>query len=121
MRDTVLCLINRLALSAQQEAAESIDRMVRDVAAYVPGYRLKQAVQSTDLDDAEVTRTLNPGRAADRADRQQQLGLVVGVRRRPLGDRHGTVSRRRHLAAVSQPVAAATSIEVADETGGGGS
>jgi len=42
MRDTVFCLSD----DAPEEAvAESVERMVKDVQAYVPGYRLKQAVQ----------------------------------------------------------------------------
>jgi acetaldehyde dehydrogenase len=43
MRDTVYCLVDE---SADRDAIEaSVHAMVRDVAAYVPGYRLKQAVQ----------------------------------------------------------------------------
>jgi len=42
MRDTVFCLCD----DADQEAIRaSVEAMVRDVQAYVPGYRLKQAVQ----------------------------------------------------------------------------
>ena len=43
MRDTVYCLVDEHADRKRIEA--SVDAMVRDVAAYVPGYRLKQAVQ----------------------------------------------------------------------------
>jgi acetaldehyde dehydrogenase len=43
MRDTVYCLVDDATERSQIEA--SIESMVRDVAAYVPGYRLKQAVQ----------------------------------------------------------------------------
>jgi acetaldehyde dehydrogenase len=43
MRDTVYCLVDERADRERIEA--SIHAMVRDVAAYVPGYRLKQAVQ----------------------------------------------------------------------------
>ncbi len=43
MRDTVYCLAD---LNANEDAiASSIKQMVADVAAYVPGYRLKQEVQ----------------------------------------------------------------------------
>ncbi|WP_321930963.1 acetaldehyde dehydrogenase (acetylating) [Paraburkholderia guartelaensis] len=43
MRDTVYCLVDE---SADRDAIEaSVQAMARDVAAYVPGYRLKQAVQ----------------------------------------------------------------------------
>jgi acetaldehyde dehydrogenase len=42
MRDTVYCLIN----DADQDAVTaSIEAMVKEVQAYVPGYRMKQAVQ----------------------------------------------------------------------------
>jgi acetaldehyde dehydrogenase len=43
MRDTVYCLVDEHADCGRIEA--SVEAMVRDVAAYVPGYRLKQAVQ----------------------------------------------------------------------------
>jgi acetaldehyde dehydrogenase len=43
MRDTVYCLADEHADRDRIEA--SVHAMVRDVAAYVPGYRLKQAVQ----------------------------------------------------------------------------
>jgi acetaldehyde dehydrogenase len=60
MRDTVLCLTGRLDAAAREQVTASIEQMVADVAAYVPGYRLKQAVQFTDLDVAQTIRTLNP-------------------------------------------------------------
>jgi acetaldehyde dehydrogenase len=52
MRDTVYCLIG----DADHDAvARSITAMVDEVARYVPGYRLKQAVQITPVDPASVT------------------------------------------------------------------
>lgn len=42
MRDTVYCLCEE---ASQDEIRASIDRMVAEVQTYVPGYRLKQAVQ----------------------------------------------------------------------------
>ena len=42
MRDTVYCLADD---ADQEEIRKSISDMVRDVQAYVPGYRLKQSVQ----------------------------------------------------------------------------
>lgn len=69
MRDTVLCLTGRLDAAAREEVTGSIRQMVADVAAYVPGYRLKQAVQFTDLAATESTRTLSPDLAP--ADRTQ--------------------------------------------------
>ena len=47
--------------AAPEKVTSSVGQMVADVAAYVPGYRLKQAVQFTDLDASEHARTLNPG------------------------------------------------------------
>ena len=48
MRDTVYCLAD---VTADQDAiVESVERMVKDVAAYVPGYRLKQQVQFERFD-----------------------------------------------------------------------
>ncbi len=48
MRDTVYCLAD---VNADQEAiADSVERMAKDVAAYVPGYRLKQKVQFERFD-----------------------------------------------------------------------
>ena len=48
MRDTVYCLAD---VNADQEAiAASVQRMAQDVAAYVPGYRLKQEVQFERFD-----------------------------------------------------------------------
>jgi acetaldehyde dehydrogenase len=58
MRDTVLALVTN---PDQDEIRESIDQMVSKVAAYVPGYRLKQEVQFTALDDAESVTTLTGG------------------------------------------------------------
>ncbi len=48
MRDTVYCLAD---VNADQDAiAKSVKRMADDVAAYVPGYRLKQEVQFERFD-----------------------------------------------------------------------
>ena len=60
MRDTVLCLTDRLDGATRQAVTASIDAMATRVAAYVPGYRLKQQVQFRDLGVDETTRTLNP-------------------------------------------------------------
>jgi acetaldehyde dehydrogenase len=58
MRDTVLALVTN---PDQDKIRESIHQMVAKVAAYVPGYRLKQEVQFTALDDAESVTTLTGG------------------------------------------------------------
>jgi acetaldehyde dehydrogenase len=55
MRDTVLCL----AADADPGAIiDSVERMVKEVAAYVPGYRLKQDVQVSRIAADEPLRTL---------------------------------------------------------------
>jgi acetaldehyde dehydrogenase len=58
MRDTVLALVTN---PDQDKIRESISQMVAKVAAYVPGYRLKQEVQYTALDNAESVATLTGG------------------------------------------------------------
>jgi acetaldehyde dehydrogenase len=52
MRDTVLCLTGDADPSAIRA---SVEAMVAEVARYVPGYRLKQAVQITPADDDLAT------------------------------------------------------------------
>src|SRR4051812_39484451 len=60
MRDTVFCLIG----DADHEAVrDSIARMAKDVAEYVPGYRLKQEVQFTPIGEGEPVHTLLPAGA----------------------------------------------------------
>ena len=55
MRDTVFCL----AAEADPGAiTDSVERMVKEVAAYVPGYRLKQEVQVSRIAEDELLRTL---------------------------------------------------------------
>ncbi|WP_040786982.1 acetaldehyde dehydrogenase (acetylating) [Nocardia pneumoniae] len=58
MRDTVLALINDDDTKTHADVRESIEKMVAEVAAYVPGYRLKQAVQITPLAPDASLRTL---------------------------------------------------------------
>jgi acetaldehyde dehydrogenase len=57
MRDTVLCLADE---ADPEEIRDSVARMVKDVAEYVPGYRLKQQVQVTRIDADEPLDTLIP-------------------------------------------------------------
>ncbi|WP_411113597.1 acetaldehyde dehydrogenase (acetylating) [Streptomyces sp. 029-5] len=51
MRDTVFCLIADPDPATHERVVASVERMVADVAAYVPGYRLKQRVRITPLTD----------------------------------------------------------------------
>jgi acetaldehyde dehydrogenase len=69
MRDTVLCLTDRLDSTTQDQVRESVRAMIDAVSAYVPGYRLKQSMQFRDIAAAENTHTLNPDLAP--ADRTQ--------------------------------------------------
>ncbi|QNO37367.1 acetaldehyde dehydrogenase (acetylating) [Protaetiibacter sp. SSC-01] len=49
MRDTVLTLTPRLDEAQRAEVAASVERMIADVAEYVPGYRLKHSLQFADV------------------------------------------------------------------------
>lgn len=55
MRDTVLALVNAPDPETRQRIRASIEHMVGEVAAYVPGYRLKQQVQ---IDPVKQPHTL---------------------------------------------------------------
>ncbi|MFI5706454.1 acetaldehyde dehydrogenase (acetylating) [Kribbella sp. NPDC051620] len=57
MRDTILALIGD---ADHDEIRESIESMIADVAAYVPGYRLKQHVQFREITADEPIHTLVP-------------------------------------------------------------
>jgi acetaldehyde dehydrogenase len=54
MRDTVLCLVDAPSAPVRDEIRASIREMVAVVAAYVPGYRLKQAVQINPVADVHT-------------------------------------------------------------------
>lgn len=58
MRDTVFALINAPDPAMHEEIRRSVDKMVADVAAYVPGYRLKQQVQITEIPADQPVETL---------------------------------------------------------------
>lgn len=64
MRDTVLALVDDPAGAHQEAIRASVARMVSEVAAYVPGYRLKQPVQFTRLRPDDDVRTLTAGAPA---------------------------------------------------------
>jgi acetaldehyde dehydrogenase len=61
MRDTVLCLTDRLDSATRAKVVDSVEHMVGSVAEYVPGYRLKQPVQFRDLTAEDGVHTLVPG------------------------------------------------------------
>jgi acetaldehyde dehydrogenase len=61
MRDTVFCLVDAPDPAVHDEIRTSVEKMVADVAAYVPGYRLKQQVQITVIPDDQPVETLTDG------------------------------------------------------------
>ncbi|WP_040700224.1 acetaldehyde dehydrogenase (acetylating) [Nocardia vinacea] len=62
MRDTVFALVEATDSAVHDQIRASVQKMVADVAAYVPGYRLKQQVQITELPaDQPVHTLLAPG------------------------------------------------------------
>jgi acetaldehyde dehydrogenase len=58
MRDTVFCLVDAPDPAVHDEIRASIEKMVGDVSAYVPGYRLKQQVQITEIPADQPVETL---------------------------------------------------------------
>jgi acetaldehyde dehydrogenase len=64
MRDTVFALVEAPDESTHDEIRQSIEKMVGDVAAYVPGYRLKQRVQITEIPADQPVQTLLEAGAA---------------------------------------------------------
>ena len=61
MRDTVFCLVDAASPQLRREIIDSIEAMAADVSRYVPGYRLKQAVQITPVDDQPRTLVADVG------------------------------------------------------------
>jgi acetaldehyde dehydrogenase len=58
MRDTVLALVNAPDEAALDAIRRSVAAMVAEVAAYVPGYRLKQPLQINPIPDGQPMSTL---------------------------------------------------------------
>jgi acetaldehyde dehydrogenase len=76
MRDTVFALVSAPDLATQDEIRASVEKMVADVAAYVPGYQLVQQVQVTEIPaDQPVETLLVPG--AERPTHQVSVFLQV--------------------------------------------
>ncbi|MEO9322214.1 acetaldehyde dehydrogenase (acetylating) [Nocardioides sp. C4-1] len=59
MRDTVLALVVAPDETVHEEIRSSVETMVADVAAYVPGYRLKQPVQINPIPHDQPVHTLS--------------------------------------------------------------
>ncbi|HEY3868572.1 MAG TPA: acetaldehyde dehydrogenase (acetylating) [Actinocrinis sp.] len=69
MRDTVFCLVSLEGVKPDRVAA-AVQRMVADVAEYVPGYRLKQPVQISPVADDVSTLA---------GDVTHQVGVLLEV------------------------------------------
>nr|BFE59566.1 acetaldehyde dehydrogenase (acetylating) [Dactylosporangium thailandense] len=76
MRDTVFALVDAADQEVHAEIRRSVQKMVADVAAYVPGYRLKQQVQISGIPhDMPLETLLEPG--ARRPTHQVSVFLEV--------------------------------------------
>jgi acetaldehyde dehydrogenase len=75
MRDTVFCLIGAADVEAVRA---SVEKMIENVAAYVPGYRLKQDVQFTPTTRDEVA-TLVPDDGDDACDVAWKVSVFLEV------------------------------------------
>lgn len=64
MRDTVLALVDDPEGAHEDAIRREVAAIVDDVAAYVPGYRLKQEVQVTALASPSAVETLTDGASA---------------------------------------------------------
>jgi acetaldehyde dehydrogenase len=78
MRDTVLALIGDPDESVHDKIRSSVTAMVADVAAYVPGYRLKQEVQIVPVPADQPVHTLT-GPLADGAAVTHQVSVFLEV------------------------------------------
>jgi acetaldehyde dehydrogenase len=72
MRDTVLCLVDAPEPDVRDRIAASVEHMVAQVAAYVPGYRLKQPVQITPVTD-------HPHTLIGRSQATHQVSVLLEV------------------------------------------
>jgi acetaldehyde dehydrogenase len=77
MRDTVFCLVEAPDESVHGEIRQSVAKMVDDVAAYVPGYRLKQDVQISAIPDDQPVETLTDEPGGTRPTHQVSVFLEV--------------------------------------------
>lgn len=75
MRDTVLALTTAPTEELRDEIRSSIEKMVADVAAYVPGYRLKQPVQINAIPEDQPVHTLT----ADAGAATHQVSVFLEI------------------------------------------
>jgi len=77
MRDTVFALVNAPDEDTHERIRASVDKMVADVAAYVPGYRLKQRVQIFEIPPDQPVETLLAEGETNRPTHQVSVFLEV--------------------------------------------
>ncbi|MFE2043867.1 acetaldehyde dehydrogenase (acetylating) [Streptomyces sp. NPDC059477] len=77
MRDTVFCLVDAADAAPHDRIRSSVAEMVGDVAAYVPGYRLKQTVQIDPIPDDQPVHTLLAPGATSRPTHRVSVFLEV--------------------------------------------
>lgn len=77
MRDTVYCLVSAPDESVHEEIRASVEKMVGDVASYVPGYRLKQEVQISAIPEDQPVETLLAAGESARPTHQVSVFLEV--------------------------------------------
>jgi acetaldehyde dehydrogenase len=76
MRDTVFALVTAPEPVTHDEIRQSINKMIADVGAYVPGYRLKQQVQIMEIPADQPVETLM-AEGAERPTHQVSVFLEV--------------------------------------------
>ncbi|WP_182349237.1 acetaldehyde dehydrogenase (acetylating) [Tomitella gaofuii] len=79
MRDTVYCLVKADDPTIHEEIKLSVDKMIDEVASYVPGYRLKQKVQVTEIDENRPVDTLLDDDIADDDKPTHQVSVFLEV------------------------------------------
>lgn len=80
MRDTVLALVHAPDRTIHDAIRDSVEKMVADVAAYVPGYRLVQRVQIAEIPADQPVETLVRTNGTDRPDRPtHQVSVFLQV------------------------------------------
>ncbi len=77
MRDTVYTLVEAPDEDTQEQIRLSVEKMVDDVSAYVPGYRLKQKVQITEIPESSPVETLLADDDESRPTHQVSVFLEV--------------------------------------------